>query len=245
MVSEEDWVGRSEMTESAWRDLLFSDTRLESRLAMFRGILLPSLLAQTLPLARGKRDLIIFVAEDLPAHHRAALQDVLAPFDWAQLLSMPPDATDFPDPGIDEPHAYLRIDDDDALSRDFLSRLSAYVQPAYYGRIITHPAGYFAGLSEAGEPVFRRVWLPMIAMGIAYVVAPGTPYRSIYQVGPHFDAYRQAPTVIGDYAPAYVRTVHPGQTMCPSTRFKPDRKITSSEVNRFVPFDPSPLRRAG
>ena len=212
---------------------------------MFRGLLLPSLLSQTLPMSRGLRELVVFVGDELPTEHRLALGNLLAPFNWARIVSVPPNATGYPELGIEQPHAYVRIDDDDALSRDFLSRLSAYVQPAYFGRVVTHPTGFFAAVEESGHPVFKRCWMPMIAMGIAYIVAPGTPYKSIYAVGPHFDAYRQAPTIIGDYAPAYVRTVHPGQSMYPSTRFDPDSRITLDEIRKYVDFDPAPLRVAG
>jgi hypothetical protein len=154
-------------------------------------------------------------------------------------------ALEYPDVGPNAEHAHLRIDDDDALSRDFLSRLSAYVRPEFHGNIITQPAGYFAGFDGAGRPILKRVWVPMIAMGVAYIVGPRTAFRSIYEVGPHFHAYGNAPTIIGDSAPAYVRTVHPGQSMYPLTLFEGDPTISLEEVWRHIEFDPDALRPKG
>jgi hypothetical protein len=238
----EGWIDNRGLDPAAYIAKLFDPRRLRERLRFLTGILLPSLLSQDMPMQRGRRELVVYISEGLPPDHRAALEAALAPYDWARVVAMPMGALEYPDVGPEEPHAHLRIDDDDALSRDFLSRLSAYVRPAFHGHIITHPDGYFAGFDEAGQLILRPVSMPMIAMGIAYIVAPGTRCRSIYEVGPHWDAYRDAPTVVGHAGPAYIRTVHPGQSMYPETKFEGDPSTTLDIVRRTIAFDPEALR---
>lgn len=241
----EGWVMISQMSPAEYLDWLFDDQRLRERLRFFAGILLPSLLAQDMPMQCGRRELIVYVSEGLPRPHLDALEAAIGGYDWARIVPVPVGAMEYPDVGPDVEHAHLRIDDDDALSRDFLSRLSAYVRPEFHGHIITHPSGYFAGFDDAGQLILKRYSIPMIAMGIAYIVAAQTRFRSIYEVGPHFDAYRDAPTIIADARPAYVRTVHPGQSMYPATRFNGDPATTLEEVRRYIEFDPAPLRSNG
>lgn len=238
----EGWVGNHDLSSEEQIARLFNDDRLSERLQFFSGILLPSLLSQDMPMQRGRRDLVVYVSEGLQRGHLAALEATLAGYDWARIVPVPMGAMEYPDVGPDVPHAHLRIDDDDALSRDFLSRLSAYVRPAFHGNIITHPDGYFAGFDDAGKLILKRVSVPMIAMGIAYIVGPKSAFRSIYQVGPHFDAYQDAPTIVADSRPAYIRTVHPGQSMYPLTKFEGDPLTTLDEVRRTIEFDPEALR---
>jgi hypothetical protein len=240
----EGWVGAHEMSPEEHLAWLFDEDRLRQRLRFFSGILLPSLLTQDMPMLRGRRELVVYVSEGLSRGHLAALEATLAGYDWARIVPVPVGALEYPDVGPETEHAHLRIDDDDALSRDFLSRLSAYVRPAFHGNIITHPGGYFAGFDDAGNLILKRCWIPMIAMGIAYIVGPGTKYRSIYEVGPHFHAYEGAPTIIADSAPAYIRTVHPGQSMYPLTKFDGDPATTLEEVRLTIEFDPEALRSA-
>jgi hypothetical protein len=238
----EGWVGSSKLSPEERIAWLFDGERLQERLRFFSGILLPSLLAQDMPMQRDRRELVVYVSDGLPPAHREALEATLAPYDWTRIVPVPMGALEYPDVGPDAPHAHLRIDDDDALSRDFLSRLSAYVRPEFHGNIITHPFGYFAGFDDAGKLILKRFSIPMIAMGIAYIVGPATKFRSIYEVGPHFHAYLNAPTIIADSAPAYIRTVHPGQSMYPLTKFDGDPATTLEEVRRTIEFDPEALR---
>lgn len=241
----EGWVFNDRLSPQEHIAWLFDEARLLERLQFFSGILLPSLLTQDLPMQRDRRELVIYISEGLSDAHRTALEATIGQYDWARLVSVPMGALEYPDVGPDAEHAHLRIDDDDALSRDFLSRLSAYVRPEFHGNIITQPTGYFAGFDDAGHLILKRVWIPMIAMGIAYIVGPRTKFRSIYEVGPHFHAYTAAPTIIGDSAPAYVRTVHPGQSMYPLTLFEGDPTINLEEVWRHIEFDPEALRPKG
>lgn len=241
----EGWVDQSQMSPEEILVQLFDEQRLRDRLNFFSRILLPSLLTQDMPMLRGRRELVVYVSKALPQAHRDALEATLFGYDWARIVPVPVGAMEYPDVGPDAPHAHLRIDDDDALSRDFLSRLSSYVRPEFHGHIITHPTGYFAGFDDSENLILKRVWIPMIAMGIAYIVGPGTKFRSIYEVGPHFDAYRGAPTIVADWNPAYIRTVHPGQSMYPLTRFRGDPSMTLAEVQRHIEFDPEALRPEG
>lgn len=238
----EGWIDRFNLSPQEHIAWLFNEERLNERLRFFTGILLPSLLSQDMPMRRGLRELVVYVSEGLPPGHLAALTATLAAYDWARFVPVPMGAMQYPDVGPEEPHAHLRIDDDDALSRDFLRRLSAYIRLAFHGHIISHPDGYFAGFDDAGKLILKRVSIPMIAMGIAYIVGPRTSFRSIYDVGPHFDAYLEAPTIIADSRPAYIRTVHPGQSMYPLTKFEGDPAITIEEVRRTIEFDPEALR---
>lgn len=106
---------------------LYEDARLEERFALFEAVALPSLRAQTDP----DFDLIIVVGDQLPAHHLARLQALIADMPQARIHAEPPrpqrevmkQILNTARREFGKPCLQFRCDDDDAVAVDFVERL--------------------------------------------------------------------------------------------------------------------------
>jgi hypothetical protein len=225
-----------------YRAALFADDRLDNRLALFRRFALPSLAAQTLPMQRGLRGLVILTSTELPERHLDALRRAIASHDWAEIVAVPPDAGDWPEPQPAPVFASVRLDDDDAVSRDYLARLSAYVRRDCVGKAVTFPHGFYVRSDgDTDRLLFRREWKPKLAVGLAYIVGPDSPFRSVYGLGRHRKVDRVAPVIIDPYGPAYLKMAHAGQDKR-FVDFAPQANITEALVRSFIEFGPPPGR---
>ncbi len=120
----------------AMQGFLFDEARLERRFRLFEAICLPSLIGQT-----DKDFTVIFlVAKDLPKPWRKRLDKLLAPLPFVQVVERPP-MNHYPAirEAFDEVastgfthRTTFRLDDDDAVSLDYIAmlrRLAAKLHP--------------------------------------------------------------------------------------------------------------------
>lgn len=187
LIDNGSWVlSRKAASPGAYRAALFADRRLRERLTCLTQIVLPSLAAQSLPLDGKSRALLVMISTEMPASHADALREALAPYPWAVIVPVAPakripSATIVTDylksigatPG---PVATARLDDDDALSKNYAERLSAHITGDNVGRAITFPLGYkasfdmrsarFTAFREASDP-FTAQASPRSAIGMA------------------------------------------------------------------------------
>lgn len=174
-------------------DYLYSPERLDERFRHFELLTLPALRLQTDPDFR----LVIVTGEALPAAALARLQELTADIPQVRIVQMPPmrhrtamhEATLANLANPDAPSLQFRLDDDDAVSVDFVerTRLSALaVEPLtmvhrYLG--IDFMQGLSVQLSPDGvhlEPALRS------CLGVALsIIAPAQPKRTILTFGHH------------------------------------------------------------
>ncbi|KIN68349.1 Rhamno transf domain containing protein [Sulfitobacter donghicola DSW-25 = KCTC 12864 = JCM 14565] len=108
-------------------DYLYDDERLEERFQLFQAVALPSLKAQTDP----DFELIIVIGDQMPAHHRARLEALIADMPQARIHAEPPRPQrevmkailNAARKDFSQPCLQFRFDDDDAVAVDFVERL--------------------------------------------------------------------------------------------------------------------------
>lgn len=111
---------------------LYDEARLEERFALFEAVALPSLRAQTDP----DFELIIVVGDQLPAHHLARLERLVADMPQARIHAEPPrpqrevmkEILNAARRDFSQPCLQFRFDDDDAVAVDFVERLRKAAQ---------------------------------------------------------------------------------------------------------------------
>lgn len=201
-------------------EALYAPARLAQRFAAFETLTLPSLLAQT----DGDFRLGVLVGPDLPGVALARLRALLAPLKQAEILIRPPgrnyDVTHAAFAALaaeTAPQPFLtsfRLDDDDAVDRDFIARLRARVQGLLpllgdvRPFVIAGHRGFWLRF-EAGLPVIDAVCerLPL-GIGLALTAPwPGGPtiYRRNHRLLPQFFT-----TLSEVETPSFLRLVHSG-----------------------------------
>lgn len=195
---------------------LYDPARLARRFALFETLALPSLRAQT---DRGFHT-VFLVGERMPAEARARLDAAAAGLPGGQVVAMPSlhayeaarRAFARVPAGTARHVATLRLDDDDALDREFIARLRATLRPLVplqQGQeplIVAFNRGYtvdLAGPRPVFTPVVER--LPL-GCGTAMLVPAGHPdniyLRNHRWLPQFFDVFSEART------PSWLRSVH-------------------------------------
>lgn len=161
---------------------LYADARLQERLRIFEAFTLPSLQAQTDP----DFTLIIVIGEDFPVAYREKLDALLKGLPQAVIRQMPPGRHRSVMQQIindarcndDRPCIQFRMDDDDAVARDFVQKtrdVATDVAPLIARNRLTaidFTRGHIAQPTASGilaEPTARQYWVPSLAI----VAQPG------------------------------------------------------------------------
>lgn len=159
---------------------LYAPHRLEDRFRLFESFTLPSLRAQT----DGDYRIGIVVGPDMP--QRARLDALLRDLPQAEVLELPPaphreamrEAITRLRRHPDRPSAQFRLDDDDAMGRDFVARLR--VAAAEHASLagargfftVDFPAGWQATIGPDGIRAAETV-VPHLGVAFAIVFAGG------------------------------------------------------------------------
>lgn len=213
---------KSEASKDA--ELLFRPERLRQRLALFRALTLPSLARQT---DRGLSH-VILTSDQMPdwalsALHDACVEAYGGPEGWV-ILARPPgkakahlryylEKQDAPDPVIQ-----IVLDDDDALSIDFIARMRGALPEVEAEEgltlerlpfFLTYPVGYGLVLrpeeGAPGEVALYRHKYPFINLGLTLL---GTKSgKNIFAIN-HQDAPRRFGHRKMSRRPMFIRALH-------------------------------------
>lgn len=189
--------------------VLYAPERLKERFYFFEKICLPSLRWQTDKDFR----LAIFTSPEMPRKYRKRLEKLVRKVPQVEVVySKAAHINDAIDPWIKKQKAvhdrrtlHFRLDDDDALSADFIATLRRHMPGVPDHGIISRPAGLFLMDSEEGPQLLAK-FEPYIAIGFAVVNPPGTirnPYDLMHRKHARYAASLSLP---GPFA--YIHTAH-------------------------------------
>jgi Putative rhamnosyl transferase len=214
-----------------YRAALFDDSRLALRLFLWRNISLHSLAEQRPALDPAFHRVLIFTSADLPQPHREALDASILNLPWACIVAVDPDEERLPldaeierfmaerGAGPDAYYASIRLDDDDALARDFVARTSRYAVPSNLGSVVSQRAGYLGRLSPTSGRFerFARTDMPKSSAGLT-LIGGYSREQAAFLPGPtnvffanHTQIDREAPIIYGRGSPAFLKSVYPEQ----------------------------------
>ncbi|WP_298845329.1 glycosyltransferase [uncultured Roseobacter sp.] len=196
---------------------LFSPERMTLRFRIFEALVLPSLLAQT----DADFEMVILTADQLPEPWMTRLVELVGAVPNARLL---PVGTDrhyqllregylSVDTGDATHRVMFRLDDDDALSLDYISRLRANargllrLQKPDVPQVLAFNRGVYVQFRDgADNDVFDACERAPLSAGTALLAPldyPRNPYR--YN---HRQLAQYYPTYSDISAPSFIRTVH-------------------------------------
>ena len=198
------------------RRTLYDPARLERRFRLFEALTLPSLATQSDP----DFSLAILIGEDFPADPRARLERLIAPYRDARLVTQPVynnyKATKLAIEACRQDGAShlisIRLDDDDAFSRDVIAAQKALAPrvaelgPADAPAVICFNRGLFLELGEAGNKLYGVTEKLPLGIGMG-MIAPADARPTIFstdhrRVHTRWNVYTEALT------PRFIRTVH-------------------------------------
>lgn len=216
-------IGRDKSLDD-YRTALFDDARLDLHHHLFTRLTLPSLKAQIPALSATDFRLAISISDELPAHHRAALERETSDIDWVRILRVPAEAENIPhgkhlrdflaERGEPGPYAHVRLDDDDALTSDFIERIRGYATVENAGRAVSLGRGIMADFDTDSRrfTAFQEMHYPKVAMGLTLIgIYQGDekrPLPQIYGTGNHVSIDLRVPTIIDSRKIAFLRTMH-------------------------------------
>jgi hypothetical protein len=197
----------------AKRRFLFAESRMSQRMAFFEAVTLPSLAHQA---DRGFTH-AVFHSPDLPEPWLSRLHG-LAEANGLVLLPVGPTdsigaaARDHIEADLAEHPAdrivTLRLDDDDALCRDFVALVRHYAALSDGELVISFPAGYNIVFPASGHPRVTPEFSLFNAFGLALVAPAAAPVRTIWDCGKHKKIAQSFRTLILPDTRAYVCTSH-------------------------------------
>lgn len=251
---------------SRTKEGLFSAERMSMRAWLFEHVVLNSLARQKPALDADKVRMLLLTSDQLPADDRVRLDQMAAPYPWIQII--PIQDADHMRPALLEairstlsqrypgqarvPYATLRLDDDDAVSHDFLARVQRHVAPPFVGMCVSLGRGYSGWVDTTGQYTqFRELVFPNIAIGLAYIGAYDVGgdrflarYHTIFSLGRHTAVHLKAPTILHCRRPSYVRTLYAGQDSSSENKqlYRTGEEIAPEIVMRRVPVHPKMLR---
>lgn len=218
--SRDSWKIGRDVTEEEYGNNLLSEERLAFRYELFKKITFPSLLQFN----KSNTTVLIFTSQLMPKKHQDDLEDLVEAHPWIKLVPLSSEGRligkmhqtllkELARNNEELCYATVRLDDDDALSREFYSTLIEYVNPVYSGHAISFGSGFTGIYGDNGFKDFYHLDSPKIALGLSFIqmyVPNGAEPKpvSIFGLGNHVKIDKKVPVVLDSRVPAYIRTVH-------------------------------------
>lgn len=204
--------------------------RLRLRLALLEAMPLASLAGQT----DGDFRLKVLISSEMPANMRAELNEVVARFPFVDVVDvrptdeLPARCREFVETG--QPFVTFRIDDDDAVNREFIADLKLLAAPDNANKILSFPNGLYVA-SSGKSLVFQEKTYPNNAYGLSYFSDAG---RTIFDMGSHSRVFEH-PMVLHPRRRAWLRSIHAASDSGTRLEATESRPIEPSEVEATYP----------
>jgi len=195
-----------------------NEDRLRARLFLTRSLTIPSIQEQIIPIdCNVKIQTLIVTTEILPPTITIEINKIIEQHNNIHAIYVPIDKpvfTSMIDQFVQDTArkgarlVTVRIDDDDALSLNYVKNCMPYFQFHADSFVLSFSTGYVVE-HDAGRFINPRKYsFPKIALGLAYAPAIGE-YKNIYSLGSHIDIDRIATCFIVHKPEMFFWTRHP------------------------------------
>ncbi len=195
---------------------IFNEERLERRFEVFESICLPSLLAQS----DQNFNAILVTSKMLPAWAQLRLNDLVrnTPNIYVKPFRAKADikrifkraAFEMLDPSAPVIGTF-QLDDDDALSEQYIEKFRQYIKPENAGKVLTFRNGFELSL-ETNNMELRFDDRAKASAGLASIhmgqVKDVNDIKTIYQYGGHRKVDQKAPLIIDESPDMYLQTAN-------------------------------------
>lgn len=205
----------SALDEESYRDYLYSEERMESRIKIFLEHSIPTI-AHAAKYHRIRH--IVSYSESLPGRYKNLLLGAAREFDFI-VLDERPDRRGPSDwrrlldscIGVRDVVGVYRLDDDDLLSVDFFSRMRKYLETPFIGMRVSF--GLIAQLlySDGEFSMPRKSHHPLLGIGLMDIAQKRGPMRySVPKVISHNRSDRVGPVIVDstELGALWVRSVN-------------------------------------
>ena len=214
-------------------DTLYGAERMEIRFGLFETLFLPSIQAQTDQDFR----LIILSSDCMPDVYKERLTRICAPVPQIELLfatgeQLGPELRPYTMAQAEagRPLLQFRIDDDDALSANYIARLRQWAPQMRHESILTLPFGLMLFHGPQG-PKLHPMYRNLTGAGFAYMTH-GRSRKNVFAFA-HLNAGRRFPFLSDPGIFSYIQSF----TSSSDTAFRAHRKIKQFMKNAGVPED--------
>ncbi|QYF89949.1 glycosyltransferase [Arthrobacter sp. PAMC25284] len=225
-----------------YRDYLFSKERLQLRAELFLTRSVPAL--ATMAENHDYKHFILY-SELLPAEHQERLfaaagqYPFLIPVEWNEvvrgsgieevrpLIEQDLAAKIGAGEGV-QPVVWFRLDDDDVLAANYLTRLESYRTLAHVGMAVSFGLGLTAYKARRELVSLREYYHPKSAQGMAFIAAfnPRQRLLSITTPGPHHGVDQVMPVILDSREHMFFQIRHGDQDS--TLNASPYRRIAGS-----------------
>lgn len=237
--SRGSWKVGRDVDEKEYKRKLFSEERLRFRCDIFKSITLPSLLEMDM----FSTTVFIFISTAMPSKYKNEIKEMVSLYPWIKVIPLSPQGKligkmnkvlldELDQIGDEVCYATVRLDDDDALSKDFSEMIGQYINPANRGFAVSFPAGFAGFLKNGKFEKFHYINQPKIALGLSFIqmYSPKdkTPKPvSVFSLGNHTKIDSKVPVILDSRSLCYIRTVHEKSDAYNDNLVK---RLTSGEV---------------
>lgn len=213
------WKMSRDSSLNKYKKELFDNKRLSLRQEMFARITIPSIQAaiNSGP-KRIKTEVHVITSQELPEPNKLFLEKLSLKYNFLKIfyedrndVSLTKYETEYV-ANLDKNDriASIRIDDDDAISVDYLSRLSIWMDLDISNFILSMCFGYGAEFNENLQITkIDEYRSRLIAAALAYIyTVKDQRYENIYQIGAHINLDQRLPTILDQSSPAFIRSFH-------------------------------------
>lgn len=207
-------------TTEQYKEKLFDEKRLNMHEFLFLNVTMPSLVRQI----HGKKEesvtVMLITSEDLPDKYLSRLYTLASEYSWLKVVLATHDSNI--SKVIDEAiHfeektlvATIRLDDDDALSANFLATVDRYLIEENADKCLTLARGINANFNSQTLQYsgFQEILYPKVAIGLTYIrwfdPQDDTPFVSIYGLGNHVKVNEVKKLIVDKNEISFLRTYH-------------------------------------
>lgn len=241
-------IGRNSNSND-YRNILFSEERLNLHFYLFSNLTIPSLEKQC-GINDGSVCVYIITSELLPENHKISLENLVKNKKWAKVVYINPDRKyvphsklikDFMDESENPygPYAHIRLDDDDALAPMFLKKIRSYTKLENVGKVISLAkglTGFFNSDSKKFEK-FHNIYYPKIAMGLTLISERriNDDVKNIFSLGNHYKIDKKAPLIIDSSIISFIRTIHHQSDTRATKTSKIGKELPMSDTVKYFP----------
>lgn len=212
----EGWAISRNVDYETYKSRLFSNRRLSKREEIFKSITLPSLqnIYRKLPY---DTNLVVYLlsSEELPQKHKDVLLQLQQENPFLRVKFYKTDASisqhfmEHLETDIKkfEMYASVRLDDDDAVSSEWLSKVLHYLQPAYNNKVLALSGGVALSLDHNSKIIdIAHYSLHFAAAGLAYIGQKNISDKCIFHCGNHTTVYKRFETIFSTLGCSFGRS---------------------------------------
>ncbi|WP_048308517.1 glycosyltransferase [Halomonas sp. PR-M31] len=240
-------IGRDTSFED-YRRALFDEERLKLHDFLFEKVMLKSIVSQENFDLNDGFTLLVLTSNELPEFWFNRLENHVAAYPWIKIVTV--DTKDSVEKALkseiekfDEEICYatIRLDDDDALSSDFLYNISAYIKPEFENYVVSFGAGYEAVFDNDSKKFteFCELYYPKVSAGLTKIDihTPGSRISpTIYGAGNHVKVDQVYPLILDSRRPSVFRSSYAHQDTSGAgyaKRSKNSKTVVKDEVLKY------------